>query len=68
MDNPVRQKSSNPARQTYTVEEAGALLGLGRNSVFKAVNEGNIPAIRIGRRLLVPRLAIERMLSGQPIK
>lgn len=63
-----RHKASPPRRQTYTVEEAGALLGLGRNSAFKAVRDGNIPAIRIGRRLLVPRVAIERMLSGLAAK
>jgi excisionase family DNA binding protein len=50
-------------RQIYTVEEAGALLGLGRNSSYEAVKRGDIPSIRIGRRLVVPKPAFDRMLG-----
>ena len=52
----------------YTVEEAGALLDLGRSGAYEAVLRGNIPTIRIGRRLLVPKNALDRMLAdaGQP--
>ena len=50
-------------RQTLTVEEAAALLGIGRNSAYQAVAAGQIPVIRIGRRLLVPRAALERLLA-----
>jgi excisionase family DNA binding protein len=50
-------------RQTLTVEEAARLLGIGRNSAYEAVRRGEIPAIRIGKRFVVPRAALERMLS-----
>ena len=53
----------NADRQTLTVEEAAALLGIGRNSAYQAVAAGQIPVIRIGRRLLVPRAALERLLA-----
>ena len=48
---------------TVTVEEAARLLGIGRNSAYEAVRRGEIPAIRIGKRFVVPRVALERMLS-----
>ena len=51
-------------RQTYTVEETGRILGIGRNSAFQGVKAGSIPAIRVGRRLLVPRAALERLLTA----
>jgi excisionase family DNA binding protein len=54
---------TKPQRATVTVEEAGALLGLGRNSTFKAAHLGQIPSIRIGRRLLVPLAALEKLLQ-----
>jgi excisionase family DNA binding protein len=50
-------------RQTLTVEEAAAVLGIGRNSAYQAVASGQLPVLRIGRRLLVPRAALERLLA-----
>jgi excisionase family DNA binding protein len=50
-------------KQTYSVEEAAKLLGIGRNSSYEAVRRGEIPALRIGHRLLIPRLALERLLA-----
>ena len=40
MNGTLQQKTLCPVRQTYTVEEAGAVLGLSRNSAFKAVGDG----------------------------
>ena len=54
-------------RQTANVEEAARLLGIGRNSAYVAVRQGEIPVIRIGRRMVVPRAALDRLLSGQGI-
>lgn len=51
-------------RLTITVEEAGALLGLGRASAYKAAGAEQIPTIRIGRRLLVPVAKFLRILEG----
>jgi excisionase family DNA binding protein len=50
-------------RQTLTVEEAGQKLGISRNSAYEAARKGEIPTIRIGRLLLVPRAAFERLLD-----
>ena len=54
-----------------TVDEAGALLGLSRGSAYAAAARGEIPTIRIGRRLLVPTAALRRLLgldaAGGPV-
>ncbi len=42
------------SKMTYTVEEVAQLLNIGRNTAYQACREGQIPAVRIGRRLLVP--------------
>ena len=47
--------STSGDRLTLTVEEAAASLGISRASAYEAVRRGEIPAIRIGRRILVPR-------------
>ena len=48
---------------TYTVPEAAKLLRIGRNQGYEAVRSGELPSIKIGKRILVPRVALERMLS-----
>lgn len=52
-------------KQTYTVEEAAKILGIGRASAYEAVHRGDIPSIRIGDRILVPKAALDWML-GHP--
>jgi excisionase family DNA binding protein len=52
-------------RQTVTVGEAAKILGIGRNSAYQAVARGDIPVIRVGKRLLIPRVQIERLLAGE---
>jgi len=49
--------------KTVNVEEAGQILGIGRNSAYEAVRRGEIPAIKIGKLLRVPVVALERMLE-----
>lgn len=46
-----------------TIPEAAGILGIGRNQGYEAARSGQIPTIRIGRRLLVPRPAFERLLE-----
>ena len=50
---------------TYTIEEAGILLGIGRNSAYKGVKAGEIPSITIGGRKLVPKAALDAKLAGK---
>jgi excisionase family DNA binding protein len=48
--------------KTIKVSEAASLLGISRISAYRAVASGQIPALKIGHRLLVPLAAIEKML------
>ena len=50
-------------RIVLTVPEAARALGLGRNQAYAAVRRGELPAIRVGRRLLVPLAALERLVD-----
>lgn len=46
----------------HTVPAAARLLGVGRNTLYDAVKRGEIPHIRIGRRILIPTSALEAFL------
>jgi len=47
-----------------TVEQARKLLGLSRGLMYQAINNGQIPSLRIGRRILIPCAALDRLLEG----
>ena len=47
----------------YSVPEAGRLLSLSRATAYALASQGVLPTIRLGRRLVVPKIAIERMLA-----
>ena len=47
-----------------TLNEVAAILRISRGSAYEAAKRGEIPTIRIGRRLLVPCAALERLLAG----
>jgi hypothetical protein len=50
--------------KTLSVPEAGRIyFGLGRNASYAAAKRGEIPTIKIGSRLRVPVMALERMLE-----
>ena len=51
------------ARRTITIEEAASQLGLSRNAAYDAAKRGDLPTIRMGRRLLVPRVPFEALLN-----
>lgn len=60
----MNEDNAGTKRLTVTVPEAGEMLGLSRNLAYEAVGRGEIPSIRIGKRLVVPRAALDRMLKG----
>jgi len=47
----------------YTVQEAGEMVGLGRNAAYEAARRGDLPTIRIGKLLKVPKVAFHRLLE-----
>jgi excisionase family DNA binding protein len=47
-----------------SVEQARLRLGLSRGLMYEAVKRGEIPSIRIGRRILIPKSALLRLLDG----
>ena len=51
-------------RQTLSIDEAAAILGISRNTAYRAAKRGEIKTIRIGDRLLVLRSFIDRILTS----
>lgn len=54
-----------PDRLTLSIEEAAYMLGIGRGLAYELARTGQIPVLRLGRRMLVPRQQLEAMLAGE---
>jgi len=50
-------------RLVWTVEEAGRMLGISRAHACELVARGELPHLRLGRRVVVPKHAIELLLA-----
>jgi excisionase family DNA binding protein len=48
----------------YDVPQAGKLLGLTKNAAYVAAKRGDLPTIRIGKLIRVPKAALHAMLDG----
>ena len=46
-----------------SVEEASTLLGISRRSAYRAATNGEIPSLRLGRRVLVPTARLLDLLG-----
>ncbi len=47
----------------YTVPEAAELLGFSRNFGYELAKTGQIPILRFGKRMVVPKAKFDKMLE-----
>jgi excisionase family DNA binding protein len=56
------RRSAMP-RRTYNVEEAADILGISRSHAYECVRSGEIPSLRLRRRIVVPAHALDALLG-----
>jgi excisionase family DNA binding protein len=61
-----QRKPPSSEALTITIDEAAERLRVGRNQMYEAVRRGDVPAIRVGKRWLVPTVAFNRLLACEP--
>lgn len=54
-------------RMTMTVEQAAEALGVSRGSAYEAVRTGQLPTVRLGRRVLVPIEGLRALLAAASV-
>lgn len=52
------------APELLTVDEARAVLRIGRRQMYAAVNAGEVPSIRLGRTIRIPRHALVDLIGA----
>jgi len=50
--------------QTLKIDDAAKVFGISRNTAYHAARSGQLPTVKIGKRLLVPRAALQHMLES----
>jgi len=58
--------SSSPAliQLTYSVADVARIFGVAPSHVWRLCRSGEIPSIRLGSRILIPREAVEHLLAS----
>ena len=57
--------TSEQLKLTLTVAEVAALLRISRSTAYEAVRTGQIPSLRFGRRIVIPKAALHCLLDGR---
>lgn len=50
-------------RLSYTIDEAAALIGIGRTTLYGLIGKGDLPIVKIGKRTLVRHDDLARLLT-----
>lgn len=50
--------------EIWTIDQAGRRLGISRGHAYALARNGGLPTIRLGKRLLVPKRALEKLLGA----
>lgn len=50
-------------RMSYRIDEVASMLGLGRTTIFRLMDEGRLGRIKIGARTLIPASDVEALLQ-----
>lgn len=51
-------------RLTLSIDEVAEILAISRGLVYGLVARGELPSIRFGRRILVPRRAVDELVNA----
>ena len=53
---------------TYSIAEASKVLGISKTNTYKYANEGLLPSIKIGSRILIPIQALEEFVRNETLE
>ena len=59
----ARPRPINENKLCYTIPEAAKLLGFSRNFGYELAKTGQLPIIRFGKRMRVPKAAFDKLLG-----
>jgi len=64
----ARNGQSEPARLAYTLKEVQEFVGISRSAIYLALSDGDLRAVKAGRRTLVLAKDLQAWLETLPAK
>jgi len=55
-------------KEVVSIKEAAVLFGLGNDAVYRAAKSGQIPTIKVGGRILIPKAVMLRLLADPGLR
>ncbi len=55
-----------PEKLAFTMKEAAAALGIGRTTLWRAISDGKLVALKLGGRTLIPADALRQWVASMP--
>jgi excisionase family DNA binding protein len=55
-------------RLVYSVAEAGEILGISRAFAYELVSRGELPVVRLGRRIVIPKAALHAIIDQESLR
>ena len=59
----LRRREENITPLAYSVPDAARLIGMGVSKVWEMISSGEIRSVRLGRRTVITRRELERLLG-----
>lgn len=59
----TKEELQDVEKWVFNVQEVTRILGLSRNSIYQGIAVGEIPHIKIGKRILIPRASLEAIME-----
>lgn len=60
-----RESEASPSRLVLTVPEVAAELQIPASTVYDLIRRGEIPSVRVGKRIRVPKRRLEQWVNGR---
>jgi excisionase family DNA binding protein len=60
---PASIKTRKFSQVTYSISEVSEITGFSRGLIYKEIREGNIKAVKIGRKVMIHQEVLDKMLN-----
>ena len=62
------QDKARRQKLTYSINEACDVIGVRRDLLYRLINQGELPSLKIGDRRVIRRQALEAFLQASELK
>lgn len=65
---PPNEAAGAAAPMAFSIDDATRIMGISRATLFREINRGRLPAVKVGRKTLITRAGINNWLASLPVR